>query len=168
MHCSCHIPKTLTSVNGFCKKKYKASLLRGLRQTLQPKFAFVVQADRHALPTKMGIFSLLMGISLSLVFPYRVWLHSLSTLLSCSPLDWSKTARQKWPVRYQTLWEALIKRDYLLQVPLSFPGLACWREKCGHWASLLYQTCGHGGRRGPRCEERWIWRGVWNFLPQRH
>lgn len=59
-----------------------------------------------------------------IVTPVLIWslvTSSLSTLLSCSLLEWSKSARQKWPFHYRTLWGALIKCNYFSQVPLSFP-----------------------------------------------
>lgn len=58
-----------------------------------------------------------------LVFSNAVIFGSLSTPVSCSTLHRRKAPRQKWPFPKQTTWGALIKRDYVLRVPLSFPGL---------------------------------------------
>lgn len=63
-----------------------------------------------------------------LVCSNTVIFGSPSTPVSCSKLHQRIAARQKWPFPKQTTWGALIKRDYVLRVPLSFPGLVQWGE----------------------------------------
>lgn len=63
-----------------------------------------------------------------LVCSNAVIFGSPSTPVSCSKLHQRIAARQKWPFPKQTTWGALIKRDYVLRVPLSFPGLVQWGE----------------------------------------